>query len=73
MQDSNTGNLVFKVPHLLSYVSQFMSLLPGDVISTGTPGGVGLGLKPPMYLKEGDEVELGCDGLGTQRQVAAQA
>lgn len=67
-QDGHTSNLVFKVPFLISYVSQFMTLLPGDVISTGTPAGVGLGLKPPVYLKEGDVVELGIDGLGTQRQ-----
>lgn len=71
MQDSNTGNLVFKVPFLVSYISQFMTLLPGDIISTGTPPGVGLGQKPaPVYLKPGDVVELGVDGLGTSRQVA---
>jgi 2,4-diketo-3-deoxy-L-fuconate hydrolase len=69
MQDGNTANLVFKVPFLVSYVSQFMTLLPGDVISTGTPAGVGLGFKPPVYLKAGDVVELGIDGLGTQKQV----
>jgi 2,4-didehydro-3-deoxy-L-rhamnonate hydrolase len=69
-QDGNTSNLVFKVPHLVSYISQFMTLLPGDVISTGTPAGVGLGFKPPIYLKEGDVIELGIDELGTQRQVA---
>lgn len=69
-QDGNTANLVFKVPFLVSYISQFMTLLPGDVISTGTPAGVGLGFKPPVYLKAGDVVELGIDGLGTQKQTA---
>jgi 2,4-didehydro-3-deoxy-L-rhamnonate hydrolase len=69
MQDSKTDDLIFKVPYLVSYISRFMTLLPGDVISTGTPGGVGLGFKPPVYLKAGDVVELGIDDLGTQRQV----
>lgn len=69
-QDGNTSNLVFKIPFLVSYISQFMTLLPGDVISTGTPAGVGLGFKPPIYLKPGDVVELGIDGLGTQKQTA---
>ena len=69
MQDGTTANLIFNVPFLVSYVSQFMSLLPGDVISTGTPAGVGLGMKPPLYLKSGDVVELGIDGLGTSRQI----
>jgi 2,4-diketo-3-deoxy-L-fuconate hydrolase len=68
MQDGNTEDFIFNVPFLISYVSQFMTLLPGDVISTGTPAGVGLGFKPPVYLKEGDVVELGIDGLGTARQ-----
>ena len=68
-QHSTTANLIFKVPFLISYVSQFMTLLPGDVISTGTPAGVGMGLKPPQYLQPGDVVELGIDGLGTSRQV----
>jgi len=67
-QDSNTSDLIFKIPALVSYLSQFVSLLPGDVISTGTPSGVGLGLKPPTYLKHGDVVELGIDCLGTSRQ-----
>lgn len=67
-QDGNTSNLVFNVPFLISYVSQFMTLLPGDIISTGTPAGVGLGFKPPQYLKPGDVVEVGIDGLGTARQ-----
>ncbi len=70
LQDSNTNDLIFGVPSLVSYISQFMTLLPGDVISTGTPAGVGLGLKPPVYLKPGDLVELGIDGLGTQKQIA---
>lgn len=67
-QNGNTKNLIFSVPQLISYVSKFMTLLPGDVISTGTPAGVGLGLKPPVYLKAGDVVELGADGLGVSRQ-----
>ena len=69
-QKSNTDQLIFKIPKIISYLSQFMTLLPGDVISTGTPHGVGLGFKPPIYLKEGDIMELGIDGLGTQRQKA---
>ena len=69
MQDGNTANFVFNVPYLVSYTSQFMTLLPGDIISTGTPAGVGLGMKPPVYLKAGDVVELGVDGLGESRQV----
>ncbi len=68
LQDGNTSNLVFKVPFLISYLSQFMSLMPGDIISTGTPAGVGLGQKPPFYLKPGDEVELGIEGLGSSKQ-----
>lgn len=70
LQDGNTDDMVFQVPALVSYISQFMTLLPGDVISTGTPAGVGLGFNPPRYLKSGDVVELGIDGLGEQRQVA---
>jgi 2,4-diketo-3-deoxy-L-fuconate hydrolase len=70
LQDSNTDDMVYKIPFVVAYLSQFMTLLPGDVISTGTPFGVGLGLNPPRYLKAGDIVELGIDGLGTQRQVA---
>ena len=69
-QDSSTADLVFGVPALVSYLSRFMTLLPGDVISTGTPQGVGLGMKPPRYLAPGDVIELGIDGLGTQRQRA---
>jgi 2,4-diketo-3-deoxy-L-fuconate hydrolase len=68
-QDSNTHNMIFNVPFLVHYVSQFMTLLPGDIISTGTPAGVGLGFTPPIYLKEGDVVALGIDGLGTSSQV----
>ncbi|HXI00400.1 MAG TPA: fumarylacetoacetate hydrolase family protein [Sphingobacteriaceae bacterium] len=68
MQDGNTDDLIFNVPYLVSYVSQFMTLLPGDIISTGTPSGVGLGFKPPVYLKNGDVVELGIDGLGISKQ-----
>lgn len=67
-QNGTTKNLIFSVPELIAYVSKFMTLLPGDVISTGTPAGVGLGYKPPVYLKEGDVVELGADGLGISRQ-----
>ncbi len=68
MQDGNTSDLIFDVPYLVSYISQFMTLQPGDIISTGTPAGVGLGFDPPQYLKPGDEVELGIEGLGTARQ-----
>jgi 2,4-didehydro-3-deoxy-L-rhamnonate hydrolase len=70
LQDSNTSDMIFNVPFVVSYLSNFMTLLPGDVISTGTPAGVGLGLKPPAYLKPGDVVELGIEGLGTQKQAA---
>ena len=70
-QNSNTSNLVFKIPFLVHYLSQFMTLLPGDVISTGTPPGVGLGIKPnPIYVKEGDVIELGMEGLGSSKQLA---
>jgi 2,4-diketo-3-deoxy-L-fuconate hydrolase len=69
MQDSNTSNLIFKIPFLVSYISQFMTLLPGDIISTGTPAGVGLGMNPQVFLKEGDVVELGIDGLGHQNNI----
>jgi 2-keto-4-pentenoate hydratase/2-oxohepta-3-ene-1,7-dioic acid hydratase in catechol pathway len=68
MQDGNTSNLIFNIPYLVAYTSQFMTLLPGDIISTGTPAGVGLGFKPPLYLKEGDVVELSIDGLGVSKQ-----
>lgn len=69
-QTSNTDQLIFNVPQVVSYISQFMTLLPGDVISTGTPHGVGLGFKPPIYLQPGDIVTLGMDGLGEQKQTA---
>lgn len=68
MQDGNTKDFIFNVPNVVAYVSQFMTLLPGDVISTGTPAGVGLGFKPPIYLKPGDVVELGIDKLGVSKQ-----
>jgi len=67
-QKSSTANMIFDVPTLVSYVSQFMRLVPGDVISTGTPAGVGLGMNPPQYLKAGDLVDLGIEGLGESRQ-----
>ena len=69
MQDGNTDDLIFDIPTLVSYISSFMTLLPGDIISTGTPSGVGMGIKPaPIYLKPGDVVELGIDGLGCAQQ-----
>lgn len=71
VQDGSTATMVFGVAALVSYLSQFMSLMPGDIISTGTPPGVGLGMKPPRYLKPGDLVELGIEGLGIQRQLFA--
>lgn len=67
-QDSSTRQFVFKIPFLLSYISRFMTLLPGDVVSTGTPPGVGLGMNPQVYLRAGDVMELGAEGLGTSRQ-----
>jgi len=72
MQNGSTKTMVYGVAHLVSYLSQFMSLLPGDIISTGTPPGVGMGMKPPKFLKNGDVVELGIDGLGTQKQTFVQ-
>jgi 2,4-didehydro-3-deoxy-L-rhamnonate hydrolase len=68
MQDGTTANLIFKIPFLIAYISQFMTLLPGDLISTGTPAGVGLGMNPPLYLSPGDTLELGIEGLGVSRQ-----
>src|SRR4051794_29667860 len=68
VQDGTTANLIFKIPFLVSYLSQFMTLLPGDIISTGTPAGVGLGMKPAVFLKPGDEMELGIVGLGSSKQ-----
>ena len=67
-QDGNSKTMVFKPAFIVSYLSQFMTLMPGDVVSTGTPPGVGLGQTPPTYLKPGDVIELGIEGLGTQRQ-----
>lgn len=67
-QDGNTRTMIFDVATLVSHISRYMTLMPGDVISTGTPPGVGLGQKPPVYLKPGDEMELGIEGLGVQRQ-----
>ena len=67
-QSSNTSDMIFPVAFIVSYLSQFMTLLPGDVIVTGTPGGVGIGLKPPRYLKHGDVLRLAIAGLGTQTQ-----
>jgi 2,4-didehydro-3-deoxy-L-rhamnonate hydrolase len=70
LQDSNTSDLIFDIPTIVSHLSQYMTLLPGDVISTGTPAGVGMGLKPnPRFLEHGDIVELGIEGLGVSRQV----
>ena len=68
MQNSSTSDFIFNIQQVISHISQFMTLLPGDIISTGTPFGVGFGLKPPLYLKEGDIVELGIEGLGISRQ-----
>ena len=68
MQNSSTSDFIFNIQQLVSYISRFMSLLPGDIISTGTPFGVGLGLKPPRYLQQGDVMELGIEGLGVSKQ-----
>lgn len=72
MQDGTSSTMVYNVKFLVSYLSQFMSLHPGDIISTGTPPGVGMGMKPPRYLRDGDVVELGIEGLGTQKQTFVQ-
>lgn len=72
-QNGNTRTMIFKVPEIVSYLSRFMSLQPGDIISTGTPPGVGLGQKPPVYLKAGQVMHLGIEGLGEQRQKTVQA
>jgi 2-keto-4-pentenoate hydratase/2-oxohepta-3-ene-1,7-dioic acid hydratase in catechol pathway len=72
-QDGSTATMVYKVPFLVSYLSQFMSLQPGDIISTGTPPGVGMGQKPPVYLKPGQTIRLAIEGLGEQRQRTVQA
>jgi 2-keto-4-pentenoate hydratase/2-oxohepta-3-ene-1,7-dioic acid hydratase in catechol pathway len=68
MQDSSTSDLIFNIPYIIAYLSQYMTLLPGDIISTGTPEGVGMGLNPPRYLQAGDTVHLGIEGLGSQSQ-----
>lgn len=68
LQDGNTDDFIFNVQEVISYLSQYMSLMPGDIISTGTPEGVGFGFKPPFYLKDGDVIELGIEGLGQARQ-----
>ena len=73
LQNSNTADMVFGVKHLVSYLSRYMTLLPGDVITTGTPEGVGLGLKPQRYLKQGDKVKAGIEGLGEQSQLILSA
>ena len=67
-QTGNTGTMIFNVKHIVSYVSRFITLVPGDIICTGTPPGVGLGMKPQMFLKPGDTMHLGIQGLGEQRQ-----
>src|SRR6185312_6476952 len=72
MQDGSTKTMVFKVNFLISYISRFMALEPGDVITTGTVPGVGLGMKPPQYLKAGDTIELGVEKLGTQKQTVRE-
>lgn len=69
MQDGNSGSMIFRIPFLISYISRYMSLAPGDIIATGTPAGVGMGKTPPVFLKPGDVMELGIEGLGTQRQL----
>ena len=68
LQDGTSADMIFRIPEVISHLSQFMTLRPGDVISTGTPAGVGLGQRPPRYLKAGDEVELGIEGLGSSKQ-----
>jgi len=72
-QNGSSANMIFRIPEIISYLSRFMSLQPGDIISTGTPAGVGLGQKPPKYLQPGNVVRLGIDGLGEQRQVCRAA
>jgi len=73
VQDSDTSDMIFTVRQIISYMSQFMKLMPGDIIATGTPSGVGLGMKPPVFLKPGDVMELEIEGLGRQKQVAQSA
>ena len=72
VQDGNTSTMVFGVAHIVAYLSQFFTLMPGDVITTGTPPGVGMGMKPPKYLKPGDKMRIGIDGLGVQEQVVVR-
>ena len=72
VQDGNTSTMVFGVAHIVAYLSQFFTLMPGDVITTGTPPGVGMGMKPPQYLKHGDKMRIGIDGLGVQEQVVVR-
>ena len=72
IQDSNTDDFIFDIPTVVSYISEFMTLLPGDVISTGTPAGVGFGMDPQQYLVDGDVIELGIEGLGVQKQTAVK-
>ncbi|AJE46163.1 fumarylacetoacetate hydrolase family protein [Celeribacter indicus] len=72
MQDGSTADMIYKVPFLVSYLSQFFTLRPGDVISTGTPAGVGMGMTPPRFLRAGDVVELGIEGLGRQKQLVVE-
>lgn len=69
VQDGSTNTMIYGVAHIISHLSEFMTLRPGDVISTGTPPGVGMGMTPPRYLKAGDEVRLGIEGLGEQHQI----
>ena len=73
MQDGSTNTMVYGVNFLVSYLSKFMSLQPGDIISTGTPPGVGMGLNPQVWLKPGDEMRLGIEGLGEQKQKTVSA
>ena len=73
MQDGSTNTMIFSVNHIVYYLSQFMSLNPGDIIATGTPPGVGMGMKPSLYLKSGDVMKLGIEGLGEQSQTCIQA
>ncbi len=72
IQDSDTGDMIFSVAHIIHYLSNFMSLMPGDIITTGTPEGVGMGFNPPTYLKPGQTMELSVEGLGIQRQTAVE-
>ncbi len=73
VQNGSTSTMIFKVPFIVAYISQFMKLEPGDVITTGTPPGVGMGMKPPRYLKAGDTMRVEIEGLGVQKQITAAA